>query len=1816
MVLSEFKELFKTLSHGEIEVSMPTLQSQQEIWASIQFDPKASLCYNESITVTLKGELKTSLLKESLSVFLKRHDAFRSCFSPDGRQMIVYRGLEVNFNYQNLSEDHQKTDKLSLLEKMATQIEFDLVQGPLYFFQLLKMNENDHRLIITAHHLICDGWSMAVLVNEVSQIYECLLGRKEKLEEANQLIDFILPFNRSAKTNEMAYWKSELAGAPSNIKLPIDFERPEFRSYESDRIDYKLKEELVFDLQGVAAKNRLSFYQVLFSAFKVFLAKTSGQNDLVVGISSALQSSQGKFDLVGHLVQLLPIRSKIEEVSFLDYAQNVKSKMLSAIDHSAVTFGEIIKEIDCERDPALIPLINVIFNVDQQYPDQGFEFKNIEASYYSNPRSFENFEIFINATTLAQNCVLECQYNTNLYQRETIQRWMVEFENTLQELIEAPDQILVVEQKMPTNSLSSKRESVDLIQGQTSGEVDTSSENYQIVLKLWGELLGIDELKSDSNFFSLGGHSLLAMDLSHKLKRQYQIHLSVKDIMLNPTLGEQVLLVQKSNINNSVKISEPTIEVEQGKVGEEFTLSLSQKQSWFLQQLNPSSSIFNVPSAIRIHSKLDIKRLKKAYKKILELHPQLRVTFVKGPKQKILSTEEVINELDFNIHSKDLDSAIEEMNQEAETAKNLGTNCLFTLKIYQVEPEQFVLYNNFHHINFDGWSFDLFFDHLNKAYSGEAIAPEQRSYQAFILEQERKLESSEFKLRVGEFSKKFLDHPSFHYPADHERPDVMSHEAKTLSFIFDEEKKRRFTEFSRTRGISLFNLFLGAFSKALMKGMQKSEIVIGTPLRARPDIRDRGTIGYFVNSLPVIVSDIPSSDLFLNNTQKELLVTLENEDIPLECLIRELSIKRDQSQTALFQQLFSFQEVSNREGVFDHRPYSQVNIQKSSTHTDIDMWIKASDKKIEGAIEYRKDLYREETIKKLLSDFYQVLDELIDELIEDNNERTDGNVEGLEIPVFRAVENFAVKTPNAPALRVGETSLSYFELNSMINQKAEYFQTNGVKSGDLVGVCSHRDHHMVASLLGLMKIGATYIPLDPYFPEERLDYMIEHSGLRTILNHSGISKQVRDPSIISLAIDKDTSELSGRYSEGYSESNSMYVIYTSGSTGKPKGVEVGFRSVNNFLASMQKILGTNRNTNLLAITTLSFDISVLELYLPLYSGGMLTLADKFQAIDGAELKNLIQKNKINTIQGTPASFRLLLNSEFEDFNGMNIICGGEAFPIDLAQKLLEKKANVWNAYGPTETTVWSLIKKFERPLERISIGNPIAQTTVHLLDESLEEVESGEVGELCIGGVGLAKGYFRDTGKTNESFIRHPKFGRIYKTGDLARQLESGEFECLGRNDSQVKIRGYRIELGEIENALVVYPKIAEVAVLVKEYSKTDKRLVAHYSAIEKIDEKELRSFLSKTLPSYMIPNHFLFKKKLPLTPNGKINRKALNEENTEVAFDDRSNTSARSKLANIWHELLGQSVQDDSDNFFEAGGHSLLAVDLFSRLEKEFKIDLNLSELINKASFGEILELVAPNAETKENFECLVPIRVLSGSKNLFCVHGVGGNILNYLSLKESTAEYSLIGIQAYGVNGDLNLPGSIKEMSLRYVEEILRFQSRGPFTLAGGSMGGTIALEVARELQNRGHKVESIIMFDTFGPNLEIKERKKIDLSKRISESLLWRMRKLADFCVSSIYRKLKLKLPHKFRYRHIELMNYKLLFSHSPKPYKGRVDLIRAPQISGLSYADPYLGWKGILDTSKLRCYEIQGTHENIVESSELPGKVHDILRNLSS
>jgi amino acid adenylation domain-containing protein len=679
-------------------------------------------------------------------------------------------------------------------------------------------------------------------------------------------------------------------------------------------------------------------------------------------------------------------------------------------------------------------------------------------------------------------------------------------------------------------------------------------------------------------------------------------------------------------------------------------------------------------------------------------------------------------------------------------------------------------------------------------------------------------------------------------------------------------------------------------------------------------------------------------------------------------------------------------------------------ISNKRDYENFELFVNATSSETDFKLEwtYNTQLFKEERIIEMMDCYLSLLYAVIKEpgikirdilpadLSESEAKRTAWNDTKVDYPENTAVHQFislnAEKYPDKTAIRYKDSSISYRQLNEKANQIAAYLIDNQVRPGDTIALILDRSVEMMASLMAIMKSGAAYIPIDPEYPVKRIEYMLADSSVKLLISSEKYKGRFRSQDLKEVILENIGDQLTG-----YSSSNPdvlvkgtdlAYVIYTSGSTGQPKGIAIEHHSLTNFLCSMQKQPGISSGDKLLAVTTISFDISGLELYLPLISGAELILTDADTARDGRELLNLVRTENVSIMQATPSTWRMILESNWDEPLDIKALCGGEALPKDLAKLLLEKCSSLWNMYGPTETTIWSAVKEISSSEDPITIGRPINNTQFYILDQRLQPVPQGSTGQIYIGGEGLAREYINKPELTNSSFIKSPfsvkNSERIYRTGDLGKFMPDGEIQCFGRIDNQVKIRGYRIELGAIEEALNILENIKESVVLAREDRPGDQRLVA-YLVLEKASGTKVipeqsakwKNALKEILPSYMIPADYILLDKIPLLPNGKIDRKSLPKPN-EISGRDKKKelpkTDTEKLAAQIWAEILGADSIGLTDDFFELGGHSLLAVQVMIRLEKETGIKLPLTTLFKAPSldlFASLIETIKIDQST-----------------------------------------------------------------------------------------------------------------------------------------------------------------------------------------------------------------------------------------------------------
>jgi amino acid adenylation domain-containing protein len=816
--------------------------------------------------------------------------------------------------------------------------------------------------------------------------------------------------------------------------------------------------------------------------------------------------------------------------------------------------------------------------------------------------------------------------------------------------------------------------------------------------------------------------------------------------------------------------------------------------------------------------------------------------------------------------------------------------------------------------------------------------------------------------------------------------------------VIEGEVGERLAELSREEGATLYMTLLGSFAALLQAYTGGDEVVVGTPVAGRNRTEVEGLIGFFINTL-VMRTEVRGEESFrelLGRVREVVLAAYAHQDLPFEKLVEELHVERSLSHTPLFQVMFIMQNMP---------PASDLNLGDlsieplavSSGTVKYDLILNMSEVagSIGGTMQYNADLFDAATIKRMLDHFQTLLKGIVSHpgrrLSElpllsgaERRETLSGwNDTDRDYPrrqcIHQLFEAQAEQTPDAVALGFEGEQLTYGELNRRANQLAHRLLTLGVKPETLVGICMERSPEMLVGVLGVLKSGGAYVPLDPLFPRQRLQYMLEDASVAALLTQQHIAAELPEHGAEVISLDTEWESIGRESAENprtrVASDNLAYVIYTSGSTGQPKGVQIPHYAVVNFLNSMRRAPGLTSEDTLLAVTTLSFDIAGLELFLPLIAGGRVEIGSGQALADGEQFIKLIERSGATAMQATPATWRLLLELDWPGSESMKILCGGEALPRELADRLIERGAAVWNLFGPTETTIWSSTCRVEPGDNPVSIGRPIDNTQMYVLNRSMEPLPVKVAGELYIGGDGLARGYNRAPHLTASKFVPDPFSGkpgaRLYKTGDLARYLPGGALEHLGRIDHQVKLRGFRIELGEIEAALKRHASVRESVVVAREDSPGDKRLVAYIVCEQEpppaVDE--LRRQLRERLPDYMLPSAFVMLPSLPLTPNGKIDRRALPppehaRPELKAAYAPPRSAAER-VVASIWQEALQLEKVGRHDNFFDLGGHSLLTIQVHRKLREEFDKDLTVVDIFKYPTISSLADYLTQEQDT-----------------------------------------------------------------------------------------------------------------------------------------------------------------------------------------------------------------------------------------------------------
>jgi amino acid adenylation domain-containing protein/thioester reductase-like protein len=1031
--------------------------------------------------------------------------------------------------------------------------------------------------------------------------------------------------------------------------------------------------------------------------------------------------------------------------------------------------------------------------------------------------------------------------------------------------------------------------------------------------------------------------------------------------------------------------------------------SFAQQRLWLLDQLEPGSPAYNVPAGAWMRGTPDLDVLRRCLEELVQRHEALRTTIPATdgrPRQAIAGSIPIdlpLHDVSQLPEGERRTAALAIAHTEATTPFDLARGPLMRARVVRLSDNEHLLVLNFHHVAIDGWSFSTFYRELGALYEAfvggrPSPLPElQLQYADFAMWQREWLQGDALKSQLDYWTARIAGSPAvLELPGDHPRPAVQSHGGGVVRLDVPADVVEAAKKVSRDEGTTLFMTILAALKIVLFRYSGQTDLVVGSGIAGRIREELEPLVGYFVNTLALRtdLSGDPTFRELLVRTRDVTLGAYEHQDLPVERLIEELNIERSLSHTPLFQVMIFFQNLPAQVLVLPGLtlvPLTQDEINTATARCDLSLFIEPDGEEMRIFFEYSTDLFEAETIRALGGHMVNLLRAaaaqpgtrigMLPMLGEEERHellvtRTATRKElPANLTLTSLVEQQVARTPDAPAIIVGDRTLTYRELSARANTFAAELRQRGAKPGEIVGIYTERGAEMIVAVLGILRTGAAYLPLDPTYPVERLGFMLEDTGACLVVTQQHLRGEVPSAESVELVLldatgpsDQDAPPVDG----GPSPADTAYIIFTSGSTGRPKGVQIPHVGAANFLLAMLHEPGLNADDVVAAITTLSFDISVLELLLPLITGARAVIGDRATAIDGKRLARFVAGNGVTVLQATPASWRMLLDAGWEGVPGLKILCGGEPLPRDLADRLLDRVGELWNVYGPTETTVWSVLDRV-LPGEPITIGRPIQNMCMYVVDTNLQPVPDGVPGELVIGGIGVGHGYIRRPDLTADRFIVDPFSGvpgaRIYRSGDIARWRRDGRLEILGRADNQVKLRGFRIELGEIEGVLREQPAVRQAVVLLREDRPGDKRLVAYVVPHDAPPSaKELRASLNAVLPEYMVPSAFVIMEKMPISPNGKVDRRALPAPAVSEAQQTESvapRTPEEQQLAAIWADVLGVPALGVDDDFFALGGHSLLATQMIARVATIFGIDIPLRRLFDARTVASFAQLI-----------------------------------------------------------------------------------------------------------------------------------------------------------------------------------------------------------------------------------------------------------------
>ncbi len=1501
--------------------SSPLSFSQQSLWFLHQQSP-TSTAYHVSFSALVGTTLDLAALRSALQGLVDRHATLRTTYAfADGvPSQRVAGAAPVAFDVHELPGVGD--DELRTAVEADYRRPFDLERGPILRAALFRRGPADQVLLLTVHHIAADGWSLMILVEELLGLYaEGVGGEPAGLPRpAVEYVDY------SRWQQEMlggpegqrlwSYWRDKLTPEPPPIELPGDRPRPEAKSFRGASHLLVLPAELTQRTKELARQERTTPFVVLLACFQSLLFRLSGANDVLVGTPAFARAKAEFMRVVGDFVNSVPLRGRLDAAaSFRALVQQLKLTVMEALDAQELPLPLLVQRLQLARDPSRSPLFETFFVFPQfdqfkdlqclmagRGPEDAVELSGLRLTPFPLDQQEGQFDLTLQMVERAGLLQGAFKYGTEIFDAATVATIADGFVALAETCLREPDRALG-----------------DLPAPKVPGRVQPAA------------------------------------------------------------------AAQRTEV-----AAAPTRIPRDGPL----PLSSVQHRLWFMDRMDPGRSHYNIGAAFRYRGRLDVELMKRAVQELVCRQESLRTRIGErdgAPELVVHEPDGVALDWADVSHLPPEAREPEAVRLSAERVKapfDLARGPLCRFLLIRLAQDEHVLAMVMHHVISDGWSMMIAAREIGELYealsTGRALPPPPELQYVDYAAWERDRIGVGLRGEIVYWRQELEGAPALlELPTDRPRPAGVSYRGHSLRRVFSPGLLQTLKRLSREYQTTLFTTLVAGLQVLLHRYSGQDDVVIGSPVANRdlPEL-DR-VVGCFVNNMVLRgrLGGNPTFGEFLGQVRKITLGALDHRHLPFEVLVDTVRPERSTNHAPIFQVLFALHsfgiDLPDVAGLKAEPwvPKSVADLGVARFDLAVDM-VEHRDE-LFAMWEYARDLFDEETIARMHGHLERLLEAAAAQpscrvqdlpvLTVDEERRIldDWNATELQHDRSRCVHHLLEETararPDATAVIDSDGKLTFRALEERANRLAHLLVERGARPGSLVAVCVDRTADMPAAIAAVLKTGAAYVPLDPTHPAERLRYTLEDAGVACVVTLAQFAPLLGDAGAPLVLLDRVAAELAAKpvtsLAVAVKPEDRAYVIYTSGSTGRPKGVEVEHRNVVAFLEAMRLKPGLTADDALLAVTTLSFDIAGLEMWLPMMVGARIVIATKTEVLDGERLIALLEEQQITMLQATPATWRLLLGAGWTGKSDLKALCGGEALPKDLAQALVGRVSELWNMYGPTETTIWSTLSRIDDPNASITVGRPIENTRIYVLESSGRPAPIGVPGELCIGGEGVARGYHERPELTAEKFVTVSLPGRrsdrVYRTGDMARLLADGRIDFLGRRDHQVKIRGHRIELGEIEAVLANHPGVNRCVVVVREDTPGDARLVGYVveEGAGRFVADDARATLRARLPEYMVPQVFLVLPALPLTPNGKIDRKALPApdgvaKTASAPVDDAQFTPVQRRVAAAWRSVLHTDRVGPHDNFFDLGGHSLLLVKLHTALRTEFGGELKLVDL------------------------------------------------------------------------------------------------------------------------------------------------------------------------------------------------------------------------------------------------------------------------------